>query len=126
MASYLYKPGHPLANSNGFVEKNEYYTHSYLHTEDKGMMNGNQRVRINYNSDHMEPLKHMALPFGSAPIDSKSKFRQITKERGCVEVGDQTQVLTTPRKRIPLDRKTRREDIKKALYQMRNGQTTKE
>ena len=89
-------------------------------------MVGNQRVRINYNSDHMEPMKHMALPYGTAPIDSKSKFRKITREMGCVEVGDQTHVLTKPRKPIKLDRKQRRDDIKKALYQHRNNMVPKQ
>lgn len=124
MASYLYKPGHPFANENGFVEKSVYYANTWF--DDKGMTVGNQRVRINYNPDGMEPLKHMALPFGSAPIDSKSKYRKITREMGCVEVGDQTHILTKPRKPIPLDRKQRREDIKKALYQHRNGQVRKD
>ncbi len=124
MPSYVYKPGHPLANERGMVEKNEeYYMHEAMHSDDKGMMHGNERVRINYTSDHMEPLKHMALPYGSPPIDSKSKFRKITKERGCVEVGDQTHVLTKPRQRVMLDRGKRRDDIRRAMFELRNGQT---
>jgi hypothetical protein len=86
-------------------------------------MIGNEPVVINYISDHMPPTKHMALDFYDAPIDSKSKFRKITREKGCIEVGNECETLMKPRKRIPLDRKKRREDLKRGIWEVRNGQS---
>jgi len=123
MPSYLYKPDCPHADKSGLVEKNTYYTYLYLKDEDKTAIVGNQQVRINYISDNQPPLRHMALPPGSKPIESKSEFRRITKEQGCIEVGDQTHYLTKARPRQNPDRKQRRDDIKKAIYKLRNGET---
>jgi hypothetical protein len=120
MPSYLYKPGHILADKSGFVLKQDYYDHKYMIDPPKTMMNGNEPVRLNYISDNQEPMRHMALPPGSAPLDSKSKFRKITKEQGCIEIGDQTHCLTKPRKRIQLDKRQRRDDIRRSLHQLRN------
>jgi hypothetical protein len=52
---------------------------------------------------------------------SKSKFRQATKAHGCIEVGNETKYLTTPRKPVELSKKQRAEDIKRAIYELRNG-----
>lgn len=41
---------------------------------------------VHYISDHMDPTVHMAT---GEVIDSKSKFRQRTREAGCVEVGNE-------------------------------------
>lgn len=125
MPKYKHMPNHPYANERGVVEINEqFYEGLYLMGamgEDKRMMIGNQPVTLNYISDGMEPTKHMALGFYDAPIDSKSKFRKITKERGCIEIGNETAQLTKPRVRKPLDRRQRREDIRKAYHQVKNG-----
>ncbi len=65
-------------------------------------------------SDNMDGLKH----HGTGKItDSKSQFRRMTKDAGCVEVGNET---IKPRKPIPLDRRQRKEDIAKVIYQLKN------
>jgi hypothetical protein len=67
-------------------------------------------------SDHMDQLQHMAT---GRFHESKSEFRKDTKRSGCVELGNDP-VLTRPRAYIPLDRRQRREDIKRSLYEARN------
>ena len=121
MPSFLYKPDCPMSNEDGFITKDDYYEYLYLYKEDKNMMIGNRRVVIRYNSDFLEPTRHMALPVGSAPIDSKSKFRKITKQNKCVEVGNEVETLVKPRKRHNLGKKQRREDIKRAVWEVKNG-----
>ena len=66
-------------------------------------------------SDTMDPLKHHAT---GAIIDSKSKFRANTKASGCVELGNEP---VRSRKPIRLDNRQRRDDIKRAVYNLRNG-----
>ncbi len=125
MPKYKHMPNHPYANERGVVEVNErFYEGLYLMGalgEDKRMMRGNEPVVINYIPDGMEPTRHMALPLGSAPIDSKSKFRKVTKEHNSIEVGNETEHLLKPRKRIKLDRRQRREDMRKAYRQVRDN-----
>lgn len=125
MAKYRYMPNHPYANERGIVEVNEQFYEGLslmnMLGEDKRMMRGNEPVVLNYISDHMPPTKHMALDITDAPIDSKSKFRKITKEKGCVEVGNEVSTLLKPRKQIPLDKRKRREDIRRAYHQVRDG-----
>jgi hypothetical protein len=67
-------------------------------------------------SDIMSETLHMAT---GRMHTSKSEFRKDTKASGCVEFGNDP-VLTRPRKPVPLDRGQRREDIKRALYEVRN------
>lgn len=65
-------------------------------------------------SDSMDGLKH----HGTGRItDSKSEFRKMTKAAGCLEVGNEK---IQPRKPIRLDRRQRREDIKRSIYDLRN------
>ena len=66
-------------------------------------------------SDHMEPAKH----HGTGRIhDSKAKFRAETKATGCIEIGNEP---IRPRKHIPLDKAQRRDDIRRTVYNLRNG-----
>lgn len=119
MTSYIYKPECYLANANGMVEKSqEYYMWLCTHEPDNRMMIGNQVIEFRFSSDTMEPTRHMS---NSKYYTSKKKFRQETKARGCIEVGDQTAYLTKKREPKILDKKQRREDIRKALYEVRNG-----
>ena len=67
-------------------------------------------------SDIMDPLQHMA---DGRMYDSKRRFREATKAAGCVEIGNDS-ALTRPRQHIPLDRRQRREDIRRSLYEARN------
>lgn len=67
-------------------------------------------------SDEMDATRHMA---DGKMYTSKQKFRQATKDAGCVEFGNEQ--LTGKRKPIVLDRRQRREDIKRAMVQVRDG-----
>ncbi len=117
--SYIYKPECPYANERGMVEKNqEYYLWLDYNTPDNRMMIGNQIVEFRFNSDTMEPTRHMV---NGKYYTSKKKFRNETKAYGCIEVGDQTQHLTKKREPKKLGRRERREDIKRALWEVRNG-----
>jgi hypothetical protein len=68
-------------------------------------------------SDAMADTRHMAT---GKYFNSKSEFRKETKASGCQEYGNDP-ALARPRKRIPLDRAQRREDIKRTIYNLRNG-----
>lgn len=71
-----------------------------------------------YISDIMEPTVHMV---NMKTYDSKSEFRKATKEAGCIEIGNEVQTMLKPRKPREMDKGRRREDIKRALYEVRNG-----
>lgn len=68
-------------------------------------------------SDSMGATRHMA---DGRYYDSKRQFREVTKAHGCVEVGTDA-VMMKPRPPVMLDKRKRREDIKKAVHQVRNG-----
>lgn len=120
MPSYIYKPECPYANERGIVEKNdEYYMWLSFNTKDSRMMNGNRPVEMRFISDSMDPTMHMS---NGKLYTSKKKFRDETRARGCIEVGNEGETLTKKRAPVKLDRKQRREDIKKSIYQLRNGQ----
>ena len=74
-------------------------------------------ARVHIISDTMELTRHMA---DGKYYDSKQKFREATKANGCVEIGNDSSLYKS-RKPIPLSREQRREDIKKSIYQIRNG-----
>lgn len=65
-------------------------------------------------SDTMDPMKHMG---SGRVIDSKARFRAETSATGCIEIGNE-RIQT--RKPIPLDRRQRRDDIGRAIYELRN------
>jgi len=66
--------------------------------------------------DEMEPLRHMA---DGRTYSSKRKFRDATKAAGCVEIGNES--VVTKRKPVELDRRQRREDIRRAIHDLRDG-----
>lgn len=68
-------------------------------------------------SDEIDATRHMA---DGRHYTSKAKFRAATKAAGCVEVGTDAAV-TRPRKPILLDKGNRRDAIKRAIYDLRNG-----
>ena len=70
-------------------------------------------------SDTMEPLRHMAT---GRMISSKAAFRAETRAAGCVEVGNDPAV-TRPRTPVPLSREQRRNDIRRTIYELRNGRS---
>jgi len=68
-------------------------------------------------SDEMPATRHMA---DNRLYTSKSKFRATTRAHGCVEVGNETATLLKPREPIKLDRRKRADDIRRAIYQLKN------
>lgn len=69
-------------------------------------------------SDIMDATRHMAT---GRMHTSKSAFRKDTKASGCVEYGTETTQLLKPRKPVPLDRGKRRDDIRRTIYEIKNG-----
>jgi hypothetical protein len=123
MATYVYCPDHPKANQNGCVEKSlareyNYWKQMVEGRLDKQMMNGNEPVTLNYITDGMDYTRHMC---NNRYYDSKSRFRQVTKEHGCIEVGNEEATMLKPRKPTKLDKRQRVEDIKRAIYDVKNG-----
>ncbi len=102
--SWVYRPDHPNCNENGLVPSEI--------ASPKGT-----DPRFYVISDTMSLTRHMA---NNRMYDSKSEFRKATKAAGCVEIGNDP-ALTRPRKPIPLDRNKRRDDIRKTIYNLRNG-----
>jgi hypothetical protein len=72
---------------------------------------------IHVISDIMEPTKHMA---DGQYYTSKSAFRKVTRAYGCLEVGNETPTLMKPREPVKLDRRKRADDIRRAIYDLRN------
>lgn len=68
-------------------------------------------------SDEMAETKHMA---DGKMYTSKAKFRQATRDAGCVEVGNETSTLLKPRQPVVLDQGRRRENIRQAIHELRN------
>lgn len=68
-------------------------------------------------SDEMAATRHMA---DGKMYTSKAKFRQATRDAGCIEVGNETNTLLTPRKPIVLDRGARRDQIRQVIHDLRN------
>lgn len=102
------------------VTAEEYYFDRYLQVGDKQATLGNKRITMNFISDTMEPTRHMA---NGKYYTSKKAFRAATKDAGCIEIGNDTKSLLKPRKKVKLDRRQRREDIKKAIHDLKNGNT---
>jgi hypothetical protein len=106
----LYRPDHPEANARGMVDADLVYGYE-------------PGAAPNVITDTMEPTRHMA---NGRYYDSKSKFRAVTKAHGCVEVGNETATMLKERKPVELDRRQRREDIHKAIYQLKNGMVSRD
>ena len=67
-------------------------------------------------SDNMESLWH---PATGKYTSSKSRFRQMTREAGCVEVGTDSS-LYRKREPVRLTKEERSRDIKRAIEQLRS------
>lgn len=113
MARYIW-----CKKTERMVPAEEYYFNRYMEMGDKQATIGNQRVSMNYISDQMDPTRHMA---DGKYYTSKKAFREATKRAGCIEIGNETKYLQKPRKPVKLDRRKRREDIKKAINDLRWG-----
>lgn len=102
----VYRPDHPQANENGMIDRQLAFAH---------IDHGEAAYVI---SDEMSPTRHMV---DGRFYTSKAKFRAATKAHGCIEVGNETSTLLKPRKRVELDRGQRRNDIRRAMWELRNG-----
>lgn len=100
------------------VDKETYYERKYLKQAHLQMTNGNEVVTMNFISDSMEPTRHMA---NGKYYTSKAAFRAATKAAGCIEIGNETKYFTKKREPVKLDRKQRRDDIKKAINELKYG-----
>src|ERR1700752_5028017 len=101
MTVYVYRPDAKDADEFGMVEKNP-------------EQNSSDAPYV--ISDEMPALRHMAT---GQYMTSKSEFRKVTKATGNIEIGNED--VTKPRKPITLDRRQRREDIRRALHDLRDG-----
>jgi hypothetical protein len=113
MARFIYAPDHPEANENGFIPAEVYYPWKYGHAASGAP----SIIR-----DHMDPLRHMA---DGKTYDSKSTFRKVTKAHGCIEIGNEKQHVLKPRQPVELDRAKRRDDIRRAKWELENGRRAK-
>src|SRR5512138_3354196 len=119
---YLHKPECPFANERGMVSDQEYYQWlSYQPNDDKRAVICNQVVEFRFISDTMAPTRHMA---SGEYYTSKKRFRDETRARGCIEVGNEEKYLTNTgstigqkKKVVKLDRRQRRNDIKRAIWE---------
>jgi hypothetical protein len=67
-------------------------------------------------SDEIPPLVNHA---DGRMYTSKHKFREATKAAGCVEIGNEEAVRR--RKPVLMDRRQRREDIRRAISDLKEG-----
>lgn len=102
MGRFLYRPKDPKANENGMVP-----------AEQAAPQGTDPRFYV--ISDEMDATRHMGT---GELFTSKAKFRQRTRDIGCVEVGNDPAALR-PRKPVALDRGQRREDIRRAIHELR-------
>lgn len=108
MGAIRYRPNHPLADKDGFVD-----------IEIAGPKNpdsASNDPHFYIQSDTMEATRHMA---DNKMYTSKAKFRAATRAHGCVEVGNDPAILR-PRKPIQLSKESRREAIQRSIYELRN------
>lgn len=120
MSRLRHHPGHPLADSKGWVELNDAYWNNLPEVDSCGKpYNNSQHAGFSVISDIMSDTRHMA---DGKTYNSKSEYRKATRKAGCIEVGNDTSMLQSKvRKSIELDRGQRREAIKQSIYELRNG-----
>ena len=97
--SLVYRPGHPAANENGLVPK-------YI----AGPRQDDLKRHHGVISDTMTGTWH---PCTGQYMDSKSKFRAVTKAHGAVEVGNEK---LSPR--APEPDRTIKSDIARAIAEL--------
>ena len=115
MSRFIYDP-----ESDSMISSEAYYMAKYFKSAHLHMREGNKLVKIYYSPDEMAPTRHMA---NNRMYTSKKKFRDETKARGCIEIGNETSTMLKPRKPKLPDRRQRREDIKKSIWELKNGRT---
>lgn len=96
--TYVYRPEHPEANKNGFVEKWKAWE---------------AKTDAHYIiSDGMGDLWH---PANGKYYDSKSTFRKVTKAYGCEEIGNETQTDNRSKNSVS------KSDVARAMEMVRQG-----
>lgn len=100
----VYRPSHPQANENGMVDIDVAYSN-------------HQAWATSIIRDEMDATRHMA---DGKVYTSKAKFREATRAHGCIEIGNELEAATKPRKPVPLDRRARREAIRQAIRDLSN------
>lgn len=100
---WVYRPDHPLANSNGMVDQ-----------------------KIAGPKNHANPATyvisdtlpgHLKHPCTGAMIDSKAKFREHTRASGCVEVGTDAAALK-PRPQFQVSEREIVMDVKRSIAEL--------
>lgn len=109
--TYVFRPQHPNADEFGHVTKDEALDWDYAQKD----------TSAHIISDTMNETRHMA---DGRIYTSKSAFRKATRAAGCIEYGNEVPHLLTPKKHIELDRRERRDAIKKTIYDLKNGKRT--
>ena len=69
-------------------------------------------------SDEMAPTLHMA---DGKRYSSKAKFRQATRDAGCVEVGNDPAILGRPRAPVSFNPTVRRQEIRESIRRQLHG-----
>jgi hypothetical protein len=104
MPRLVYRPEHPEADEFGMVDV---AVAGPRYASDAACA---------IHSDEMDATRHMA---DGNYYTSKHKFRQATKDHGCIEVGNEVAALTKPRKPVPLSREARRDAIRQSIRQLK-------
>lgn len=100
----VYRPDHPEANANGMVD-----------FEIAGPKHASAQAAY-VISDEIAPTRHMA---DNKYYTSKAKMRETNRAHGCIEVGNEIATLLKPRKPVQLNREQRRNEIRRAISQLR-------
>ena len=104
---WRYRPNHPEANENGMVDT------ALLIAEPSSRSDLPSPMVV---SDTIDALRHHGT---GEMLESKSAFRRRNKELGYVEIGNEKpKGRRTP---VKMDRQQRKNDIRKAIYQLKNG-----
>jgi len=119
MTKFRHHPGHPLADESGWVELNDAYWANLPEFDSCGKPYNNSDKSFNVISDIMDPARHMC---DGKLYDSKSEFRRITKQHGCVEVGNDPSIMNPkPRQWKAPDKRERVEHLRQAIHELKNG-----
>ena len=107
---WKYRPNHPLANENGMVDT------AYLSDEPRAVSKLSRPYVV---SDSLGgEVKHLAT---GKYLDSKSAHRKLNKQLGLVELGNDNKAVAPKETTRAVDKRKRRNDIGKAINQLRNG-----
>lgn len=108
--SWVHRPNHPLADEFGMVEK-------HLLIDEPRAVSTLPRPYV--VSDSLGGgVKHLAT---GRILDSKSEHRRLNRELGLSELGNEQKAHLSQPKPAKLDKRQRRNDIGKAIQQLKNG-----